>query len=308
VDAEMGARTQIAITIVIGLATIAAPIAWEELRPNPRIEVQKLSESRLIRRDPGLGNLKVFYNREEISELSRLSMAIVNSGNRPFVASDFVTPIRIGFSAEAKILELKIEGDSPDNLDPIIAITSSGNEAEFWFSLFNPGDSVIFSVLIASANLDYNATARVVGLKELSVIERPEEIQVQAGPVPASVWVVGVFTLLFGFAGVAVGRNVLVHVRTRRMLKAADPATRWADTKQTYASFLDKHFPFLTAAERKKWKDSVNKLLDVPIPDSVHVTINRDLKEFADRKLQLGSVVVAFLITAYGLWYVISNL
>ncbi|MCD9212781.1 hypothetical protein [Vibrio cholerae] len=159
------------VTLLISILGVIVPITWDYYNAKKDLSLTVVSSSIVISPSSEVDGLKVSYKGIELNTLSKTTFLIENTGSRPLLKSEVVSPIKIEVPKEVKILDAIIDSQVPSNLD--VNLIRNNGIVEINFSLLNPSDKVYFSLLTDSNKLEFSASARVVGVSELAVFYTP---------------------------------------------------------------------------------------------------------------------------------------
>ncbi|MBB1311851.1 hypothetical protein H5162_20795 [Pseudoalteromonas sp. SR41-8] len=159
------------VTLLVAVLGVIAPIAWDYYNAKKDISLTVVSRSIVISPSAEVDGLKVSYKGIELNTLSKTTFLIENTGSRPLLKSEVVSPIKIEVPKKVKVLDAIIDSQVPSNLD--VNLIRNNGVVEVHFSLLNPSDKVFFSLLTDSNKLEFSASARVAGVSELAVLDTP---------------------------------------------------------------------------------------------------------------------------------------
>ena len=98
----------------------------------------------IIQKQDDLKKLKILYGNEELDNLTRLRFVLSNTGTTPIVAADLIKPPTITFEGATKILDTKIEGVYPRDLDATVKRVNNDSCVQLEFPLLNQGTTSLF--------------------------------------------------------------------------------------------------------------------------------------------------------------------
>lgn len=114
-------------------------------------------------------NLKLFFNNEEIDNLSIMQLQVINTGKQPIKSSDFDKPIKIYLKNIEKIVSSKIIESNPKNLE--FELIENPYYIEIENGLLNSGDNFIIEIKsIPKSNSKpdvHKISGRIVNIKEI---------------------------------------------------------------------------------------------------------------------------------------------
>jgi hypothetical protein len=199
---------EIGIVTVLGLILaalgIVAPIVWDHYKSHTALQIRLISSSRLVGGGPTIDKLQFSYGGRPVAALSKLVFVLVNSGRTPIRSSDIITPPTVTFP-DAGVLDTHIDNVNPSNLVSSPTVNPSGHSVAIAFPLLNPSDQIQFSLLVEADQPHVDASARIAGLTVLEFIDQSGVAATTRRRIPATVWIVGVFTafcLLFVFVAI----------------------------------------------------------------------------------------------------------
>ncbi|KAB7691836.1 hypothetical protein [Plesiomonas shigelloides] len=161
------------VSLLVAVLGVIAPIAWDYYNAKKDISLTVVSRSIVISPSAEVEGLKVSYKGTELNTLSKTTFLIENTGSRPLLKSEVVSPIKIEVPEKIKVLDAIIDSQEPNNLD--VNLIRKNEVVEVHFSLLNPSDKVFFSLLTDSKKLEFSASARVAGVSELAVFDTPQK-------------------------------------------------------------------------------------------------------------------------------------
>lgn len=171
-----------AITIVslfVAIVGVIGPIAWDYNSGRKGVSLTLISHSQVISSSTAVDGLEISYKGMILSSLSRMTFLVENTGSKPILASDVVSPIQIVPAEKSNILDVIVDSKKPENLD--LQTTNNSRSIEINFSLLNPGDTAVVSLLLDSSEKDFKATTRIAGIQDLTVnIEPPKTLTIGA--------------------------------------------------------------------------------------------------------------------------------
>ncbi|MGI2195741.1 hypothetical protein ACRN91_09080 [Shewanella baltica] len=168
------------ISLIVAILGVVVPIGWDYYSSQKGISLTLMSQSQIISANTNVDGLEISYKGTRLSSLTRLTFLIENTGNKPILESDVVSPIRITISDSINILDTIVDSKIPSNLD--FLVTKDNQDAIMKFSLLNPGDQIFISLLVDSSVVDFSATARIAGVRGINVNQDP--------PKTLSIWAI----------------------------------------------------------------------------------------------------------------------
>ncbi|WP_417511244.1 hypothetical protein [Methylophaga sp.] len=235
--------------------------------------------------------------------MSKMTFLVENTGNKPILASDVVSPIKIETPEKSNILDVIVESKKPENLEVII--TNNSRSVEIDFSLLNPADTILFSLLVDSLDKDFKATTRIAGVKDLKVNNEPPKTLT----VWALLWIpVGLLSLvlfLTSFVGfiqfpqeVRIKRSIRNGLFEVPEFKSYEEAHKWV--KETTN--------FITSREREPIFEILKELEEKNSGFDQHRILSAIEKAVLNSLNNLIMALVIGSIGALGLYYSISSM
>lgn len=156
-------------------------LSYRILSNVPLVQYQKEYEDRLT----------IFFDEVRVHDLHLVVIEVVNSGDIPIEASDFVEPLQFSFGEQAVILGGFVTQRKPSYLSPSVE-TIPPHTVRVNPLLMNPGDS--FQLVAQGTRFDseLDAKARIVGVSDLT--------SQKAQPQRRSNWILGL-GIVIGLAG-----------------------------------------------------------------------------------------------------------
>ncbi len=206
--------------LLIAVTGIATPILWDFLKSRSILELRQLEGAVIIQKQDELKKLKILYGNEELDSLTRFRFRLSNTGTTPIVAADVIKPLTINFKGDAKILDTEIEAVYPRNLEATVNPVDNESCVQLGFSLLNQGDNITFSLLIANYSAtSFDASARIVGVEELSIVIEVSEPKRAAKPTRRSLYIVGALSLFCLLGAGICSTDIRPEITFKRALK-----------------------------------------------------------------------------------------
>ncbi|WP_411559830.1 hypothetical protein [Pectobacterium brasiliense] len=159
------------VAFIITVPGIITPIIWDYYNGKKGISLTLVSYSKIISPMTDVDGLEFIYKNKKLNALSKATFLIENTGSTPVLESDIVTPIKIKFPYGGNILDTTIDSMIPSNLD--FSLMKDTQEVIINFSLLNPGDKAFISLLTDSKEINFEASARIVGINEININYEP---------------------------------------------------------------------------------------------------------------------------------------
>lgn len=156
-------------------ATVVAPIVWDWYAQRVALELQLLAQSVLVERTGDMDKLNVTYDGITVPGLSRVEVALVNTGRKPIRSTDVLSPVTITIDS-GQVLDVRAEQLLPTDLELGFRVDSSRHSVVLTAPLLNPGDAARFTLLVALTRPpEVSASARIAGLRTLRLTDRRPE-------------------------------------------------------------------------------------------------------------------------------------
>jgi hypothetical protein len=109
-------RDWTAIGVVVAVIGIAAPIAWDWYKNTNALSLEELASTTIA--DPKLmpEHLALSYDGNAVTNLTKLTFQLINSGHTPIQTAQVVEAPRIEFAPPAKILAFQITKVVPSGI------------------------------------------------------------------------------------------------------------------------------------------------------------------------------------------------
>ncbi len=169
------ASASIAKPLMVTLTGIAITIFLNAYLQRSALELQLIAQSALVEHARGTEKVRVTYGHDAVAGLSRIELALVNSGRKAIRSSDVVSPITILVDS-GRVLDVLTEDLSPTDLTVTFSIDSARRSVTIHAPLLNPGDGVRFTLLVgATPPPRVTASAHIAGLWALHIVDRRPE-------------------------------------------------------------------------------------------------------------------------------------
>ncbi len=130
---------------------------------------------------PFLGDLKITYRDQELTDLSVVNFTVRNSGRAPILKTDFTGNLLISLSEGGKTVAASLGDNDPHELpirlEPLLRNdgTVSSEYIEVCPLLLNPGDEFTLSFLVSKVIRTPVLTGRIVGIQKFKRYEAKAE-------------------------------------------------------------------------------------------------------------------------------------
>lgn len=292
------------LTVIVGGLGIIVPIGWDYYKSKVAIDVRVLGKSVVISRPEEIEGLVVSYNGETLNELSKISINVANVGRMPIQEKDVSSPLAVRFSDGTSVIDAAIDDRYPENLEVSMAFNRAEGVVVLNFPLLNPGDSITFSALSKTKNIDFEANARIAGLSRLEVVKVSPQDEA-ARKTPWYFYFVGVLSvgmILISFVGLS---DYRAERKMKRAFRSGELQLPLMDDKADFVRWVDRAFKFTTDAERAALKELVLHLPDSEGFVARHeAAINSQIKVLLDRSVSnLTLAAVCIAIGVIGSYY-----
>ncbi|MBE4254443.1 hypothetical protein HJ079_24725 [Vibrio parahaemolyticus] len=159
------------VSLFLAVLGVVAPISWDYYTGQKSITLTAIAQNSVISPSISVDGLEISYKGTPLTTLSRNTFLIENTGSKSLLQSDVVAPIEVKVSEGVTVFDAMVESKQPDNLD--ILLSKQANSVLINFTLLNPGDQVLISLLTDSNTSSFTAAARIAGVKELTVLDEP---------------------------------------------------------------------------------------------------------------------------------------
>lgn len=291
------------VSLVVAILGVVVPIAWDYYSSQKGVSLTLMSQSQIISASTGVEGLEISYKGTRLSSLSRMTFLVENTGNKPILESDVVSPIKIRISNAASILDAIIDSKSPSNLD-FLAIKDK-QDVVMKFSLLNPGDQAFISLLVDTPEVGFSATARIAGVRDLNVNPAPPKTL----SIWALIWIpVGLLSLILLLASIAGFVQYPQEVRVKRAIKNGQLTIPDFKSYEEAHEWVKKVTAFITSSEREPIFNVLKK------QEESQSGFDKELILKAVRTAVLNSMnnlVVALIVSGtglFGLYYSLKSI
>ena len=291
------------VSLVIAILGVVVPIAWDYYSGRKGVSLTLASHSQIISSNASVDGLEIIYKGTKLSSLSKMTFLVENTGSKPILASDVVSPIKIETTENSNILDVIVESKKPENLE--VMITNSSRSVEVGFSLLNPTDTILFSLLVDSLDKEFKATTRIAGVKDLKVNNEPPKTLT----VWALLWIpVGLLSLvlfLVSFVGfIQFPKEVRVKRSIRNGLFEVPEFKSYEDAHKWVEETTD----FITSSEREPIFGTLKELEEQNNGFDQGRILRAIEKAVLNSTNNLIMALVVGSIGALGLYYSISSM
>lgn len=289
------------LTLFGVLITIIAPIIWNWYTSQSSLTLVKISEVRLIEKKTSINGLKILLNDKQISNLTKLSLKIKNTGKKPITELEIIEPIELLFN-NIRILDSSLDKTIPENITAIIS--NKKNKISIMFKLLNPDDELYFSVLADTNKIDFTTKARIKNVKKINIISLKDENLIKSN-ISWMVYIVGFFSILFFGIGLEAMFNEVPKGRYQtKLLRSNQNPIKIGLKKDDYIYYIENDLKFLTEEKQTELKSLLEG--DNITPNNIE-KITNEIIEKIDADNSLGAMILILVIAGYGILYTIQN-
>jgi hypothetical protein len=295
--------------LIAGLGVIS-PILWDKYKTKAGLELRHEAMVTLAEKTDALDKLQISYDSRPIPGVSKLVFSLLNFGRSPILQSELITPPQIRFTPPDVVLDAQIESSTPSNLGAVCTLEKPKGIVSISFPLMNPQDSVRFSVLVATANPNFDTSARIVGIKELTFVNLRAAQAAQVRRFPWAVLPVGFFTLLaWALVFLKAIPELIQEARVRRRLREGRLQLPTQSIPITYPTFVLSTFPYKLPQERKTLMDIAQSFTkQAGVNDEQHAAFLKNASSLAEAR---SATVPAFwfmlILGLIGSWFVLAK-
>ena len=296
--------------LVVGVLGVIGPIAWDHLKTKDELSVALIDQAQVIGQYQKIDGLQVSYRGNEVSELSKGTLLIENSGRTPILGRDVVSPLFIQFGKESLPIDLKVSRVEPSDLAVQLDYQKALNGAFIKFPLLNPGDRVWVSALYQAAKLNFSASGRIAGLSHITVNTNPQSLKDKSTSQTTTAIVVGFFALLMLILGSIGAKMTFDEYRFKLKVKAGTFALPTLNTRKEVVSYVTSKFDFTTIREMVPLLDKIYSFPDASGFGAAH---EKEVKDGISELLRNSSTNLYYAVPIlgigiFGVWYVVQYL
>ena len=312
-EAQKKRRFSISVlgAILIALLGILGPIIWDRYKTKSTIELRHLSHITLAEKLDSIEKLEILYDGKPISCVDRSDFMVANTGRKPIVRADFISPLRLTFPKSEQLLDVKIELLRPSDLAVDFDVNSPAKSLALSFPLLNPDDFVHFSVLTDGSAAEFEATARIFGIQALTVVNLKPPAEDIPKKVPWAVYPVGLFSFFALFIVIFVASfDIPAELRVKRAMKEGTLKFPEDRKKETFLAFAKTTFSFTSTGELRPLLELIKGFKDdKPLS-------NEQIEQIKNKAVMISSSVTSnvtmliffLVIGAAGVAWIVSKL
>lgn len=233
------------VSFLIAIMGVVVPIAWDYYSGKKGVSLTLMSHTQVISANSGVEGVEISYKGMKLSSLSRMTFLVENTGNKPILESDIVSPVKIVVSEETKVLDVIVDSKVPENLD--FLASKEGRNVLIKFSLLNPGDKAFVSLLVNSVEKNFSAVARIAGVQDLIVNHEPPKTLT----IWALVWIpVGILSLVLLLASFVGFSQYPQEAKVKKSLKSGQFTVPDFDSYEEAHEWVKNTTDFITSSDR----------------------------------------------------------
>lgn len=297
--------------VILAATGVVTPIIWDRYKTTSAIELHHIANFKLVERADLPEKLQLTYDGRRIPTLSRHTFSLVNAGRTAILKNDLIVSPTITFQGDVEILEVIEDARTPQNLNVSLEIRTDEKSVVISFPLLNPGDQVQFGILLAGFTSNYAATARIVGIRDLKIIDRVEEFREVKSRIPFTVYFVEfvsgvlIFTVFVG--GIP---EYMEDIKIQTAISRNEFNIPKGSSKEDYLNFFRLTFSNKSKKELQPLMNSVDMLPSgAELGEADHEKIRQAVIDYAKNQnvlpLMLVFVGLSILGWSYVLWRVL---
>ncbi len=297
-------------SLAVGILGVIGPVVWDHIKAKDELRVSLIDASQVIGPSQKFDGLQVNYRGNEISELSKGTLLIENSGRTPLLEREVVAPLFIQFGKDSPLIDLKVSRVEPSDVTVQLDYQKSLNGAYVKFPLLNPGDRVWLSALYQAGKLNFSASGRIAGLSKITVDTNPQSLKDKDNSQTKTAIVVGFFALLMLILGSLGAKMTFDEYRFKSKVKAGKFVLPALNSRIDVVNYVTSKFDFTTTREMVPLIDKIYSFPDVSNFGATH---EKDVKDGIADLLKKASTnvyytVAILIIGFFGVWYVFQYL
>lgn len=151
------------VTVIVGVISIILVLRE---RNKKSLSYDLVSHASLVSVEKEVKDkLFIAYEGKPISQLTLNIIRLINSGNTPITAADFVSPPTILFDEKSEIISAEVSEKNPNGLEA--SVTYNSTQVTVNPTLLNGGDWFEIKVLSSGQGNVTSVNGRVVGVREI---------------------------------------------------------------------------------------------------------------------------------------------
>ena len=152
------------LTLLIGFAGVAVPVwLWQADQASKSLSVRMATRISLQPKEQdSLVGIEISADGSRLEKPHLVVFEIRNNGNKPILAADFESPVRIHLISESSIARASISSKTPKDIEA--TLLTERQAISLKPTLLNPGDSISINAITSGALPLFEASARIVGI------------------------------------------------------------------------------------------------------------------------------------------------
>jgi hypothetical protein len=290
-------------SLVVAVLGVVVPIAWDYYSGQKGISLTLLSHSQVISSNTAVEGLEISYKGMRLSSLSRMTFLVENTGNKPILESDVVSPIKIETSDKSNVLDVIVDSRVPNNLD--LQAAKNGQGVVISFSLLNPGDKAFVSLLVDSRDKVFTAASRIAGVQDLNVSHEPPKTLT----VWAVLWIpVALLSLILILASLVGFNQYPQEVRVKKAIRSGQFTIPSFSSYEEAHEWVKKVTNFITSTNRAPIFDVLKQLEDGGSGFDKELILRAVERAVLNSSNNLIMALVVSFVGVFGLYYALSSM
>lgn len=126
------------------------------------------SEPLLTINEAHVGDVKILFKGEEVTDAHIVVIKLINNGNIPITEDDMNWPPAFAFGKETKILSYEITDKDPSTLPASLRLSRRERGIVLNKLLLNASDYITMKFLLTNYKSELQVTGRIIGVKEIT--------------------------------------------------------------------------------------------------------------------------------------------
>jgi len=291
--------------VVVGVLGVAGPILWDYYKTRDELQLLVADQSVIFDKSKKIPGLEISYAGQPVDELFRITFSVYNSGRTPILEKDVVEPVYIDIPKTAKTIEAKVVSTNPKDLRATATFDKDTSRVAIAFPLLNPGDSINVGVLTQSSRIDFDAGARIAGIKNLVIV--PLAAMTPSKQAPITLYIVGIFSIFAIIVGISAIKDVKSEYRVKGLIRSGTFSLPSLKTRGELISHINTNFTFTTPKERRPTIEFIGNLADTEnFVEDHHQEILKEISRLVESATtNLVVVAMMFGVATAGIIYII---
>lgn len=265
------------------------------------LTISKISHDVIISPSAQIDGIGIYYNNEKISNLSKTTFVLENTGRISIKKDDIVSPIIFSIKNNAKVFDFILSGRDPSNIEITTERKINENELAIDFSLLNSGDKFNISVLSDSIEpLEVSGMARIEGIKNIEV---KNDIKENSIFYSIFLWCCLIFSLISLLVTFALFSDSRKAKKIKNEIK--NKKLKIPDDIRASRNWMNEIFSFCQEKDRVKIYDLLVNNEKLNYDDKLNL-IENALNDFSSNFI--GASIMTLVLGGVGGWYSLSSL